>query len=99
MGDRQDHRDLHLERVHKDQLLLCTVPDWVNADWVHTVWICSHSCLRVIAGLEQVEWKRHEVVVHQATEDREEGHQEKHVPHFVQFFEPFVPVGKALAAR
>ena len=64
VGDGEDDGDLHLEAVQEGKLHLRAIPDWVNAHGVDAVGVYALHSLRVVAGLEEVEGQRHEVVVH-----------------------------------
>ena len=95
MAYGQNHGHLHLERIKEWQLLLGAVPDWIDADRVYAVFVDALPCFSVVAGLEQIERQGHEVVIHEATVDGEEGHEEEHVAEFVGISEALDPRGQA----
>ena len=71
--------------------MLSAVPDWIDADRVYAVFVNALPCFSVVAGLEQIERQRHEVVIHEATVDGEEGHEEEHVAELISVPEALDP--------
>ena len=64
-----DDRKFHLKGVKENQLLLCSIPGWVNSHWVYAIRVSLHPILRIVTRVKQIKWDRHEVVVHYATEN------------------------------
>ena len=87
MSDGQNDRDLHLEGVQEGKLHFGAVPDRIDAHWVYTVRVGAFASARIVARLEEVEWQRHEIVVHEPAVDGEKAHHEEHVAELVQVFD------------
>mmetsp|Transcript_19722 Transcript_19722/g.45295 ORF Transcript_19722/g.45295 Transcript_19722/m.45295 type:complete len:704 (-) Transcript_19722:342-2453(-) len=87
----EQHSELHLQRIHEQELIVCPVPSGVKAEWIGLAaplhcpggLALRQGRLRV-AGVEQRNSDTHHLAVHQPCVYGEETHQGQHVPQGVE---------------
>mmetsp|Transcript_25713 Transcript_25713/g.71848 ORF Transcript_25713/g.71848 Transcript_25713/m.71848 type:complete len:783 (-) Transcript_25713:14-2362(-) len=108
LDDTEDDRELHLEGVEEEELVLGDVPHRIQTEWVdgfRTSVLCGGFgdvilldgalvlSVECPAGAEQVEAKREAVVVDHTSVDGEEAHHDDHVATGMQSFKHLAELG------